>query len=128
MEASRRVLIIEDDKTQADLLKHEIEKHIGLTSDIISTELEFWNRYEKMNHQIAVVDMMLRWTDPAPDMQMPPAHIIKEGFFTAGLRCCRALRKKNIPCVVFTALDPARIPLSSPDEFEIINKSQGYGA
>jgi hypothetical protein len=61
-------------------------------------------------------------------MEMPPPEIMAEGFFTAGLRCCRALREWGIHCVIFTALDPSEIPLRSQEEFQIINKSRGYEA
>jgi CheY-like chemotaxis protein len=123
----KRVLIIEDDKVQSDDLKLRLQTAgLGISQvDQISTELAF-RRLTKFPYDAAVVDMMLRWTDPAPEMIMPPKEILDEGFYVAGLRCCRKLKQVNIPCVIFTALDPNKIPLKPGERFEIINKSQGH--
>ncbi len=123
------VLILEDDAVQAGALAERIIRDLDAKVDAIATELEFWRRIrteEGISADVAVVDMMLRWTDPSPDMEMPPDDIIREGFFTAGLRCCRELRKRNIRCVIFTALDPGKIPLREDERISIINKSRGF--
>ena len=127
---SKYVLVIEDDRIQAEELARRLrnpEREVR----IISTELDFRSRLSQFDHSncpAAIVDMMLRWTDPAPDMTMPPDEILQEGFYTAGLRCCRELRRKGIPSVIFTALDPARVPLRQGESFPIINKSRGFDA
>ncbi len=125
---SRNVLIVEDDKIQADeLTRRLIARRISVTH--FSTELEFrenLNMIDKSDCAAAVVDMMLRWTDPSPTMKMPPPEILKEGFYMAGLRCCRELRKIGIPCIIFTALDPVRIPLHPGEPFKTISKSHAY--
>jgi CheY-like chemotaxis protein len=127
----RRVLLIEDDKIQADDLKSRIEEGLGASVQTVSTELAFRKLLaasEALPYTAAVVDMMLRWTDPDPNMEMPPDEILSEGFYLAGLRCCRDLAKRGVRCVIFTALDPARIPLRGGESFLIINKSRGYEA
>jgi CheY-like chemotaxis protein len=122
------VLIIEDDKIQANELRKSLESS-GMQVRHISTELQFQQLIREsgtLPFALAIVDMMLRWTDPSPQMEMPPPEILAEGFYVAGLRCCRALRTRGVKSIIFTALDPAKIPLLTPEEFKIVNKSRGY--
>jgi len=124
---NKRLLIVEDDKIQADQLGRQIEI-LGWAVDHISTEVEFRKRVrqpEITSYSLAVVDMMLRWTDPAPEMEPPTPEIILEGFYTAGLRCCRELFARGVRCIIYTALDPAKIRLRPGEDFLIINKSAG---
>jgi ActR/RegA family two-component response regulator len=122
------ILIVEDDKYQAEEIERCL-KPMGVHVYHVSTELQFRKHLKEtrqLTYGLAIVDMMLRWTDPAPDMEDPPQEIIQEGFYTAGLRCCRELAKRKVRCLIFTALDPARIPLGPGENFEILNKSAGY--
>jgi len=123
------VLIIEDDFIQADDLKHRFAK-LGAGADVISTEAEFCKRLcsdDFPSYSLAVVDMMLRWTDPSPTMEPPPREILEDGSYVAGLRCCRKLKARGVRCIIFTALSPRSIPLREGDEFEIIHKGgDGY--
>ena len=124
-----RILIIEDDQIQADDLKYRLEQ-LGLPVDQISTEAQFRKRLGQADIKsfgLAIVDMMLRWTDPAPEMEPEPADVIEEGAYTAGLRCCRSLASKGVRCIIFTALSPNAIPRRPGDDFEIIHKGgDGY--
>jgi len=126
------ILIIEDDELQAVDLKSRLEKNLEIPVEVISTESTFLKRVDGVNSQTytaAVVDMMLRWTDPAPNMEPPPPEVLEEGSYTAGLRCCRALAAKGVRCIIFTALSPNAIPLKPVDVFEIIHKGgDGYAA
>jgi hypothetical protein len=55
--------------------------------------------------------------------------VIQEGFYKAGLRCCRKLKSKGIRSIIFTALDVDRVQsMQSQDEFKIVTKSRGYAA
>jgi CheY-like chemotaxis protein len=128
----QQVLVIEDDEIQAKELKGRL-RATGLDLRYISTELEFWDMIKHepvLPFSLAVVDMMLRWTNPAPDMEFPPENIMEEGFYAGGLRCCRELVKQKIPCVIFTALDPSRVTLSSLEKryITVFNKNLGYDA
>jgi hypothetical protein len=127
----KRILIIEDDGYQSADLKARLERAgLGIADvECIYTELAFQDlikRSGELPYDAAVVDMMLRWTDPAPNMTMPPPEILNEGFYIAGLRCCRMLKKWKVPCVIFTALDPLKIPLLPDEDLKIINKSLGH--
>ncbi|MGA2148673.1 MAG: hypothetical protein ABSH49_27330 [Bryobacteraceae bacterium] len=122
-----RILIIEDDQIQAEDLKHSLER-LGSPVEVISTEAQFRKRLKEADverYSLAVVDMMLRWTDPAPDMELPPSDVIEEGSYTAGLRCCRSLASRGVRCIIFTALSPSAIPRKPSDDFEIIHKGGG---
>jgi hypothetical protein len=54
---------------------------------------------------------MLPWTDPSPTIEAPPAEILEQGFYRAGVRCAKLLAKnektKDIPIILYTVLEPA---------------------
>lgn len=127
----KRILIIEDDYRHAEDLKRSVEQR-GEIADVISTEAEFQKQLREgrlKSYYLAIADMMLRWTDAAPDMDLPPTEIIEEGSYTAGVRCCRALASQGVPCIIFTALSPEKIKLCADERFEVIHKDgPGYKA
>jgi hypothetical protein len=124
-----RVLIIEDDSIQADDLKYRLAR-LGLDIQVISTECEVCSqvlRDDFPSNSLAIVDMMIRWTDPSPIMEPPPPEVIEDGSYMAGLRCCRKLWARGVTCIIFSALSPPSIPLHQNDEFQIIHKGgDGY--
>ena len=123
-----KVLIVEDDAIQASRLESLIYSNFrGVEIDKIDTELKFRKAFENMQdreYRVALIDMMLRWTDPSPNMEAPPDHVVKEGFYVGGLRCRRLLLEKNIPSVIFTVLDETSIPQGEGIEF--IQKGPSY--
>ena len=126
-----KVLVLEDDQFQA----HDIKRYLSSTFNCdvicIATELSFKRKLEsgELDHcNVAVVDMMLRWTDPSPDMELPPGDVLKSGRYSAGVRCCAALKLKNIPCVIYTALDVDTVSVLAQQKYPIVNKSVGYDA
>jgi CheY-like chemotaxis protein len=128
---TKSILVIEDDSLQAQDLKELLDKAGFTVGRVISTELEFRRQLADLSaneYLAAIVDMMLRWTDPAPDMEMPDPETMREGFYVAGLRCCRRLKERNIPCVIFTALDAANVPQRPDERFKVLNKSMGGDA
>lgn len=120
-----RILVLEDDALQARELERLLQKELQAEVSCIPTELEFRKRTlaNEISFDLAVVDMMLRWTDPAPDMELPDASIITQGLYSAGLRCCALLKKAGIPCVIYTALDPENVPQESG--YPVVNKNLG---
>src|SRR5438046_757367 len=123
------ILIVEDDCIQAEHLKYRLTT-LGLECHLISTESEFCKQIRRddfPSYSLAVVDMMLPWTDPSPIMEQPPLEIMQEGSYMAGLRCCRKLIARGVKCIIFTALSPKAILLEPSDEFEILHKGgDGY--
>lgn len=55
-----------------------------------------------------VVDMMLRWTDPRPDLEPPPDDVFIGGYQEAGLRCVRDIlaneHTRLTPIIIHTIL------------------------
>ena len=110
-----KILIVEDDPLQLDMIREELNDHFeNVLLEDIQTEHEF---YEKLSDiirdppDLILMDVMLRWTDPAPPEEMPsqPAEVEEEGYFRAGIRCVRRLRKQEqtdpgIPILLFTIL------------------------
>src|SRR5262245_16243553 len=111
------ILIVEDDHSQAELIEEALQKEADLNSTIyeirrVSTESQFrdqLNDIAERNPDVIVMDVMLRWTDPAPDMKAPPDDILKEGCFRAGVRNAWLLAgnesTKRIPVILYTMLE-----------------------
>jgi CheY-like chemotaxis protein len=108
-------LIVEDDKLQFSYIKNGIRQGRYFSEsriERIATEWEFIGKFESLATEkpdVILLDIMLRWTDPAPDMTLPPADIAEEGFFRAGVRCEQRLavdpRTRNIPVIVYSILE-----------------------
>jgi len=112
-----KILIVEDDYLQADWIRANLEQafsnlETGIDIDQIGTELEFRARLADIPKEppdVIIMDVMLRWTDPSPDMQLPPDDVQEKGFYRAGLRCARLLAKdkrtSDIPVILYTVLE-----------------------
>lgn len=111
------ILIVEDDHLQAGLIEDALRKEAELNSAKyvirrMSTESEFRDHIEDIAQRkpdVIVMDVMLRWTNPAPDMKAPPDDILKAGCFRAGLRNATLLAQnentKTIPVILYTMLE-----------------------
>ena len=107
-----RVLVVEDDRLQAESIEIALKRNFqSVGVEIISTESEFCSRLETLREDppdVVLIDVMLRWADPAPDMPPPPTEIAQEGFFRGGMRCLRRLLEtpetREIPVVVHSVL------------------------
>lgn len=119
------ILIVEDDHLQAELIEEALLKETDLGSETsvrrLSTERQFREYLPEITTRkpdVIVMDVMLRWTDPSPDMQPPPEEIVKAGCFRAGLRNAKLLAQnentKNIPIILYTMLE--RIDLGETPE------------
>jgi|SRR5580658_2670312 CheY-like chemotaxis protein len=103
------VLLVEDDSMQADLLIETLANRLKVETGLISTELEFQSRFEEIAKdppRVVVMDVMLRWADPQPEIPPPPG---AQTFHRGGVRCLRMLRQdertKSIPVIMFTMLE-----------------------
>lgn len=107
------IWIVEDDELQLSWLKGLLETEVpGARIRKISTELEFRNALEDLKGDppdLIILDIMLRWTDPAPDMIPAPAEVRENQFFRAGIRCERLLRQdprtQEVPVILYTVLE-----------------------
>lgn len=107
------IVIVEDDHLQEGPLQEYLSDAISDAEiETISTELEFRTRLPALRERVpdlVVMDVMLRWTFPAPDAVAPPEDIAVDGYYRAGLRCARLLaddpRLSGVPVVLYTILE-----------------------
>ena len=117
-----RIVLVEDDHLQAEWIQSELERDFGVDStrvERVSTEQEFLSRVESLAKKppdVVVMDVMIRWTDPKPNMSPPPDDVQEGGPFRAGLRCWQHLARRNprIPIVFYTVLDKTDIERDLP--------------
>jgi|HubBroStandDraft_1064217.scaffolds.fasta_scaffold113491_2 hypothetical protein len=130
MAETRKVLIIEDDSIQARRLEELIVRNYpDAIVHKISTELEFHRRFPGISdseYKVALVDMMLRWTDPSPQMEAPPSDVVEQGFFVGGLRCRGKLMERSIPSIIFTIHDRESFPQLQEEGVEFLQKGPSY--
>jgi CheY-like chemotaxis protein len=108
-----RVLIVEDDYLQAQWLADKIaEQFSHVNISFISTEFELRKRFGSLRTEppdIILLDVMLRWTDPSPEMEPAPPEVREGGYFRAGLRCeqliSQAFETQEIPVILYTVLE-----------------------
>jgi CheY-like chemotaxis protein len=123
------VLIVEDDPAQYELIKRQLQT-TDLFSDAkisrIVTELQFYDQFEETatnKPDLIIMDVMLRWTDAAPDMRLPPSDIAVQGFFRAGVRCEQMLasdeRTKEIPIMIYSVLEKKDIEAEIPGRSQV---------
>jgi CheY-like chemotaxis protein len=104
------ILLLEDDHIQADNITDTIKKRFDVEVTRIATEkafIEFIDRLGEECPDLAILDVMVRWADPEPDMQLPPPHVKNEGSHRAGLRCLRLLKEsgRDVPSIIYTILE-----------------------
>jgi len=107
------IVIVEDDHLQEAPLQDYLTGTItDAQIETISTELEFRTRLHVLRKHIpdlVVMDVMLRWTFPAPDAVAPPEDVASSGYYRAGLRCARLLADDpqlcGVPVILYTILE-----------------------
>src|SRR5262249_42699285 len=108
-----KICLVEDDYLQADWICTEIKGNFPRVNvDIINTEQKFrlqFPRFIKTPPLVFVIDVMLRWTDPAPGAESAPVEVMQNGFYRAGIRCARMLmghpRTANTKIILYTVLE-----------------------
>ena len=122
-----KILVVEDDHLQVQWIKKGLlQSFPSATIDVIKTELEFRLRVPGMVNDapaVVIMDVMLRWTDPTPNVQSPPAEVQKGGFFRAGLRCARLLAAqfgtRNIPVILYSVLEESDLASELKEESQV---------
>ncbi|HET9257199.1 MAG TPA: hypothetical protein VFO16_18645 [Pseudonocardiaceae bacterium] len=107
------IVIVEDDHLQEAPLQDYLTGAIaGAQIETICTELEFRTRLPALRAHvpdIVVMDVMLRWTSPAPGAVAPPDDVASGGYYRAGLRCARLLASDSqlcgVPVIFYTILE-----------------------
>jgi CheY-like chemotaxis protein len=108
-----RIVLVEDDHLQAARISDALERNFSnVRVERCSTESSFRDELERLGDDppdLIVLDVMLRWADPAPDMPARPDDVRQNGYARAGLRCktllARDERTQDIPTVFYTVLD-----------------------
>jgi CheY-like chemotaxis protein len=124
-----RVLIVEDDYLQADWLEQILrEQFPGVEIESIRSEQKFYDWLERMKSSapdLIILDVMLRWTDPGSGIPAPE-EVSKGGYYRAGLRCEKLLRRaeytKSTPVILYTVLEA----LDLGEEIEKISTQSIY--
>src|SRR5687767_696280 len=127
-----RILLLENDYLQAEQIEEDIKAHFGhdVTVERIATEYDFrqWlDAVDRSNPDIAILDVMVPWADPAPKIPEPPQEVVEKGHYRAGLRCANLLAQKapQIPSILYTVLektDLARELASLPPKVLFLSK------
>jgi hypothetical protein len=110
-----RIVYLEDNPIQAESMLEEFRRWLPLeTRDIlfVKTEAEFMSRLneiEAFDPTVAVLDVMVIWCSPRPNMPQPPQNVLNEGYYMAGARCAEALcsRLPELPIVFYTIVEGA---------------------
>jgi CheY-like chemotaxis protein len=108
-----RILLVEDDHLQADLIRDVlIERWPHSRVDLISTESEFRRSLDSLRENqpdIAIIDVMLRWENPRLDLAPTPKEILASGCFRAGFRCAELLlaepETEEVPVLLYSVLE-----------------------
>src|SRR5437763_8333735 len=106
-----RLVLLEDDSSQSAWLKQQIESMPSSpTIDCLTSESEFRaqiDAYCTAPPDLFVLDVMVRWTKPAPVMAEPPDDAKTNGYFRAGFRCAKLLRDAGVssPIIFYTILE-----------------------
>ena len=109
----KKVLLLEDDFFQAEALLEDLQQRFASFQIMaIKTEHEFRTHLENPAFEppiLAILDVMARWTDPAPQMPEAPNDVKQEGYHRAGIRCAKLLRIKypKLPIILYSVLEKA---------------------
>jgi PleD family two-component response regulator len=127
-----KVLLVEDDHIQRANVRQAIENALDAEVATISTESEFHRDFERIAAnppQIAVVDVMLRWANPASDMPLAPAEVSSNPE-QAGLRCASLLRNdertNGVEVILYSVLPNDSFGAPVPEGTECLVKELDY--
>jgi CheY-like chemotaxis protein len=106
------ILLVEDDAEQIAWLIATLESYFcSLNLTVFKTEHQFRSELDSLLRQnrpdIMLIDAMLPWTNPAPDMPPRPSEVQSHGFLYAGVRCQRLASAKapDIPTIIYSILE-----------------------
>lgn len=106
-------VVVEDDHLQEGPLTDRLASAFpDATVEALCTEEEFRTHLPQLRAHVPdliVMDVMLRWAFPRPDLPAPPEDVVAGGYYRAGLRCARLLRDdaqlRDVPVVLYTILE-----------------------
>lgn len=103
------ILLLEDDHLQAHWIRSELKREFDATVRVVRTELEFRDVLPELAAgppDVAILDVIVRWTDPAPDMADATGGA-EAGPSRAGVRCACLLNERcpDVPIILYTVLE-----------------------
>jgi len=106
------VLVVEDDHTQADSIERALRRNFRDIDMLrISTENQFRDEFSLVRQKppdLILLDIMLRWAEPAPEMPIPPVDVQREGFYRGGLRCLKMILEaeetRRVPVILYSVI------------------------
>jgi hypothetical protein len=132
-----RIVSLEDDEPFWELLRKAlIEEFPDAEVLWLHTESEFCDTMQEFGAKqpnIFLLDVMVKWADPAENMPQPPYDVREDGYYRAGLRCRKRLQDNpatsRIPAVLFTVLEQSDIESligELPANTAFISKSDNF--
>lgn len=110
-----KIILIEDDFLQAEMMADLLRQELESTVEIIRTEFDFCGQLEEIGQNppnVFVIDVMLRWTDPGPVMTMQPRDVLDGGRERAGFRCQERLAAidatREVPVILYSFFDDSQ--------------------
>jgi hypothetical protein len=96
------IVLVEDDHRQRAAYAKAIKRQFpSYTVQLVRTEKEFRDKlaadWVRNPPSLFVIDVMLRWTDPHPHMEIPPDDVLPDGSRRAGIRCAKLARRRLGP-------------------------------
>ena len=104
------LLVVEDDPEQAEAIANALRRRCR-NHDVlvVETESEFRRRLAEISEHppdVAIIDVILRWSDPDPPIPKRPAGVDEGGIQKAGLRCEQLLvlnpATAQVPVIFYT--------------------------
>ncbi|WP_020390786.1 hypothetical protein [Kribbella catacumbae] len=107
------IVVVEDDFLQEGPLEEHLQNTFPAACiETLSTESEFRERLPALREakpDLVILDVMLRWASPRPDLPEPPPDVIEGDYFRAGLRCAELMAKddelSSVPVIIYTILE-----------------------
>src|SRR5690348_2830914 len=91
----KRFVVVEDDHLQKGPLEDRLRMTFpGADVSVLSSEHQFRDFLPALRSSppdLVLMDVMLRWSLPAPNAPEPPPDVAEGGYYRAGLRCAHLL-------------------------------------
>lgn len=106
------ILLVEDDILQADAIEDSLRRNFKQVEvKRLSSESEFREKLSSVKTEsldLILLDVLLRWSEPTPEIEEPPLEVQQQGFYRGGIRCLNLLlasaETREVPVIVYSVL------------------------